>query len=275
MRSPRAANTAINGERLRKWVAEYGSYRHAVTNTTIEGWLDQFHRDDRDLAARVLDAVEFYGADRISTGFRQALRSIPGWRQDTRALRGRWRFAAFSGSAGESGDSMLHNFRIANSLDKQKYKEMFVHRSELSRLGLGKDDTIVLIDDMTATGDQVCRAWTEQFEELVHGVGRIYLIVVVAGKQAKARIGTETRISLVPVRQLEDRDGLFSDHCNHFKPADKEKILEYSKIADPEKPKGYGDCAYLLVFHHRCPNNSLPVLHRTHANWEGIFPRHD
>ena len=275
MRAPRPVNTAIDARRIRKWVGEYGGYRHAVTNITIESWLDQFRENDRDLAARILDAVDFYGQDRIAAGFRRALSSIPGWNRDRRRLRGRWRFAAFSQSAGESGDSMLHQFRLANGMDGRAYRDMFIHTSDLVRQELRAKDTVVMVDDMTATGDQVCRAWREFFAELVAGAGRVFLLVVVAGRAARDRIAEETELSLVPVQQMENRDGFFSNECVHFPAAEKDKILEYSRTADPTHPRGYGDCAYLLVFQHRCPNNSLPILHRSHAAWEGIFPRHD
>ena len=52
--------------------------------------------------------------------------------QAVRAKRkGRWRFAAMSGSAGESGDAMLYQFRIANGLDARGFNELFVSRSDL------------------------------------------------------------------------------------------------------------------------------------------------
>jgi len=99
--------------------------------------------------------------------------------------------------------------------------------------------------------------------------------VIVAGKGAKQRIGEETTLSLVPVRQMENRDGLYSDDCTHFLQAEKDKILVYSRRAYPAKPKGHGDCGYLLVFQHRCPNNSIPILHRSNRRWDALFPRHD
>lgn len=277
MRAPRPANTPVNNKRMLRWIGEYGAYRHTVTRVAIENWLRQFSPGDQDLAARVLDAIEFYGQDRIAAGYRRALRSIPGWNLDRRQLRGKWRFAPFSQSAGESGDSMLHQFRLANGMDGAAYREMFIHTSEIARQGLGAEDTLVLVDDMTATGDQVCKAWMDFFSELVAGAGRVYLIVIVAGKEAKGRIDKETNstLSLVPVRQMEGRDGLYSNECTHFSQADKDRILAYSRRAHPAEPKGHGDCGYLLVFQHRCPNNCIPILHRSTRRWDALFPRHD
>jgi hypothetical protein len=160
-------------------------------------------------------------------------------------------------------------------MDGRAYREMFIRPSDIVAQALGPEDTLILVDDMTATGDQVCKAWKDFFGELVAGAGRVFLIVVVAGKTAKERIDEETSLSLVPVRQMESRDGLYSADCTHFPQADKDKILAYSRKAHAAKPKGYGDCGYLLVFQHRCPNNSIPILHRSTRRWDGLFPRHD
>lgn len=275
MRKPRAVDTPIDAKRLKKWTDEFAGYRHSVTKTIIESWLDQFEDGDRDLAARILDSVDFYGQERIAAGFRSALQSLDGWDANPTRRRGRWRFAAFSGSAGESGDAMLHQFRLANNLNGKPHKEMFIHRSELTQQKLGPDDTVVLLDDLTATGNQVCDVWEEHFAELVAGAGRVYLIVVVAGKGARKKIKEETELQLVPTREFNLKDSLFHADCDCFSEVEKTRLLKYAKIADPKLPMGYGECGYLLVFQHRCPNNSVPILHESHSKWEGLFPRND
>ena len=275
MRRPRPANTPIDARRIRQWTDEFGGYRHSVSQTSIESWLAQFDAADRDLAARVLDAVDFFKPERITASYRSALRSLPGWNANPRNRTGRWCFVPFSGSAGTSGDAMLYNFRLANNLDGRDSDGLFIHRSELVTQKLTADDTVVFLDDLTATGDQVCKVWGEQFSELVAGAGKVYLVVVVAGKGARQQIKEKTEIRLVPGHQLELKDSLFGDHCTCFTAAEKTRLLRYSEIADDRKPKGYGDCGYLLVFQHRCPNNSVPILHENHAHWLGLFLRHD
>ncbi len=275
MRKPRAANTPIDAKRLKAWTDEFGAYRHAVTKASIESWLDQFESGDRDLGARVLDAVDFYGAERIAAGFRSALSSLEGWDKSPSQRQGRWRFVAFSGSAGKSGDAMLHQFRLANNLDGKNSDAMFIYRSELINQKLTEDDTVVLLDDLTSTGDQVTEVWDEHFAELVAGTGRVYLIVVVAGNGARKRIREKTELRLVPCHELNQKDCFFADDCKHFSDTEKTRLLHYARIADAKLPKGYGECGYLLVFQHRCPNNSIPVLHENNSKWRGLFLRHD
>lgn len=275
MKAPLPANTAINQRRFNGWLNDFHGYRHSVSQGVVEAWLNQFDRNDRDLGARVLDAVDFIGQPQIAAALRNSLNSIPGWNKAESRREGQWRFAAYSSSAGESGDTMLHHFRLANGLDSRRFKHLFVHRSELLLQGLGTDDTLVLIDDFVGTGDQVCNAWQETFAELVTGIGRVYLIVVAATRHAFDRIQSDTELTLSPSKWLDEADDLFSSKCRHFSDDEKTRILKYCRTADRNKPKGWGECGLVVVFQHRCPNDSIPILHANHSKWSGLFRRHD
>lgn len=286
MKRPLDPGTPIDAKRYKRWISRFGSYRAEVTNVTIQSWLKQFKKD-KDLGARVLDAVEFYGQSQIQAAYREALKSLPGWNVSASKREGQWRFAAMSGSAGESGDAMLHHFRVANKLDTKAFDRLFVSRSDLFRQvmlpdgdtnKLSKNDSVVLVDDFSGTGTQVCDAWNDaetSFGPLLAGVGKVYLILVAASKAAQKRISEETTISPVPAYHLHESDNVFSDRCRHFTPADRAKLLHYGKIADKDNPMGFGKCGLVVVFQHRPPNNSIPILHENHSKWTGLFPRHD
>jgi hypothetical protein len=170
VRAPSPSGTAIDARRFRRWINRFGSYRAGIINVTIQSWLEQFDMRDRDLAARVLDSIDFYGQSHVHAAFKQALAALPGWDKDATKREARWRFAAMSTSAGESGDAMLYQFRLANGLDSKSMNALFVSRSDLFRMPLlpdgdpnklGKDDVVVLLDDFTGTGKQVCDAWND------------------------------------------------------------------------------------------------------------------
>ena len=278
MKQPLPPQSPIDAKRFKLWIDHFGSYRSGITQIVIENWLGQFQKNDNDLGARILDTVEYYGQAQIHATFREALRSLEGWDASPSKRIGRWRFAAMSSSAGESGDSMLHEFRVANNLDKKLYKEMFVHRSELLKLSPTPTDTVVLLDDFSGTGSQICKAWIDPdtaFGELLAGVGRVYLVLVAASTAALNRIANETTMSVVCANKLKENDNVFSDHCKHFTKSDRTKLLHYGRIAAPTKPKGFGDCGFVVVFQHRAPNNAIPILHANNAAWSGLFPRHD
>jgi hypothetical protein len=236
--------------------------------------MDQFAIVDRDVAARLLDVVDFYSVDRISGAFRTALAALPGWCRDQRQRRGKWRFAGLSRSAGESADAMMHRFRVANRLDGKQFNDLFIHPSQILLEKLGVDDTLVLIDDFVGTGDSVCTAWEESYAELVAGIGKVYLVVVAAITDGRVRVGKETSITCMPGHELTSGDNFFAAQCGAFTNIEKDTILKYCKKAHKKEPKGYRDCGLVLTFQHRCPNNTLPIFHVDHNRWTGLFPRH-
>lgn len=275
MRKPERCSTPIDLKRYRKWVSDFNGYRHAVPEDRIRDWLQQFQDSDRDTAARLLDCVEFVNNEQIRNAFRTILVAIPGWHTQESKRQSRWRFVPYSSSAGESGDSMLHVFRHANNLASNSFNELFIHRSDLLRDKLGKNDTVVLVDDMVGIGTQVCEAWNNVFGELLTEIGQVYLIVVAACDDAIQKIADETDIALKPDRQLHDADNFFHSKCKHFRTAEKNQLLDYCESVDDTNPKGFGDCGLVLVFAHGIPNNSLPILGKTTEKWEPLFRRYD
>lgn len=275
MKQPSERGAAISPQRIRRWLDEFAAYRHQVSEPKIDRWLDQFASADRDAGARLLDSVDFIGYAQISSLFRQLVAAIPGWHKVEGKRSGRWRFVAFSGSSGESGDTMLQLFRLANSLDAKKHDKLFIHRSELLKDKLTTEDTVVLIDDFSATGDQACNSWQQIFRELLPEEPRTFLLLLGAVKDAIKRISDETELRPLVGFRLNDSDNVFARACRRFTLHEKDRLLHYCRIADAQCPKGYGDCGLLIVFPHRCPNNSIPILHANHDRWTGLFPRHD
>jgi hypothetical protein len=265
---------ALNEARYARWLAQFSGYRNPVTHGMIELWLGQFTPRDQDLAARILDAVLFIGTQKIHTDFRELVNGLEGWHKTKSKRRGRWFFVPFSGSTGESGDSMLHAFRMATSLSKKQYNDLFIHRSELVAKQPGPDDTVVLVDDFSGTGTQACGSW-QIFEELLTGGPRTVLMLVAATRRALQRIADETGMEPVCTTVLSARDDIFNGECVHFTKAEKDTVLRYCTSADRRQPRGFGEAGLLLVLAHRTPNDTIPILHTTHEEWRGLFPRHD
>lgn len=275
MKHPMHRGSAINMQRMTGWVSVFSEYRHAVTEARIDRWLNQFNQHDRDLAARVLDCVEFITNEQMSAAFRSILNRLEGWDKDEKRRRGRWRFVPFSGSAGESGDSMLHKFRLANGLNGRMYNKLFIYRSELLGEKMGPGDTVVFVDDFSGTGNQACTAWRREFEELLPDKPTVYLILIAASNAARERIEDETDLTVISHIQLTEADDIFSSRCRHFTQDERDKLLQYCRRGDKHNPRGFGDCGFVVVFTHNCPNNSIPILHVYNQRWEGLFRRYD
>lgn len=273
MNAPLAPRTPIDAKRYKVWLERFGTYRTGISAGLIDAWLSQFGQSDQDLAARLLDSVHFIGVGQLQRTFVELLGGLKGWHEESSKRKGQWYFVPFSGSTGESGDAMLHQFRMSNGLAKRKFNPLFIHRSELVAKRLGPDDTVVLIDDFSGSGDQACDSWKEFFAELLTGQPRIILMLVAATSQAIQRIANETDMEPLCGVVMKKSDNFFDNECKVFSTADKATVITYCKKADGSRPKGHGNCGLLLVICHRCPNNSVPILHASHNNWQGLFPR--
>ena len=169
---------------------------------------------------------------------------------------------------------MMHRFRLANGLDAKKYNDLFIHPSQILLEKLGPDDTLVFIDDFVGTGDSVCWAWEESFAEMVSDIGRVFLVVVAAVEDGRKKVAEETSLTCVAGHELTERDNVFAERCATFTKAEKGAILRYCERAHKNEPKGYKDCGLVVIFQHRCPNNTLPIFYAEHRKWTGLFPRH-
>ena len=168
---------------------------------------------------------------------------------------------------------MLAVFRVANRLSSSAFDDLFVYKTDLLREGLGAEDTVVFVDDFAGTGDQAETAWRESLGELLPGGPRAFLVLVAAVEQAVTRIASATPLSVRPFRRLRARENFFAPECAHFSQTEKHAVLSYCRRADTSRPRGYGDCGLLVVMAHRCPNNSIPVLHGGGPGFKGLFAR--
>lgn len=274
MKKPSDRGQSIDAVRIKDWLHIFANYRHAVSEGSVDRWLGQFQTEDRDLAARLLDSVDFITSDQITAKFRTALNSLTGWNKDTDQRQGEWRFVAYSASAGESADTMIHTFRHANGLASSRYNKHFIYKSNLPMENLGPNDTVVFIDDFSGSGRQVIENWPS-LQELLTGSPKVYLLLIAASVQAIEKIQDETDIEVLSSILLSEADGIFNDACKHFTEDEKTKLLGYCKLANLKTPKGFGDAGLVIVFSHTCPNNSLPILHASHQRWQGLFRRHN
>lgn len=273
MNTPLRRGSAINTSRINGWLSRFTNYRSTVTRGAIELWMEQFNTDDRDIAARLLDSVLYISYEAIQSNYRSLLQGIDGWDIRANHREGQWYFVPYSSSVGESGDSMLHFFRMANSLNHRQFDSLFIHRSELTSKQLGPSDTVVLIDDFSGTGKQACAAWEQFFSEILVGSPRVILLLLAATNNAINRIRQGTDMEPHCFQILDNRDNLFHSSCRHYTNTEKAQILNYCNRADKKNPRGYGDCGLMIVFSHQCPNNSISILHAKNGKWSGLFPR--
>jgi hypothetical protein len=272
MKSPKRRGGAIDDARFSEWDLNFRNYRKPPDRAAITEWLDRFATSDRDTAARILDAVEVFSEAQIQAGYKASLAKVPGWHSSAREREGRWFFVGF-GSAGESGLAMARVFREANKLTAEKFNYMFCSAAELPSKKITARDTIVLIDDFSGSGRQICNVWPT-IGELIAAEARCFLLLTAATKTALEKIKACSPLRVIPSKTLGDEEDVFSKACGHFTLAEKASLLTYCVKADKNNPKGFGSCGLLCVLSHKTPNNSIPILHVNKKAWKGLFPRY-
>ena len=274
MKQPRPTGTMVNTARKKAWHGRFLHYRYPPSLDEIGDFLSQFGANDEDVAARLLDAVEVVTRTQIEQAFQTLMENLPGWHRAKSKRKGKWRFVPYSFSSGESGDQMIAAFRQAMGMKARYYDELFIHPPKLLNQNLRGNDTVVLVDDFSGSGDQACKSWDKLFRELVGGVGTVYLMVVAATTGAQEIIKNNTDLQVLSHYNLDASDDIFSADCHHFTDEDKQAILKHCTERFPDEPRGYGECGLLFVLQHDCPNNSIPLLHKHHKNkWVPLFPR--
>jgi len=262
----------IDSPRVQSWLDRFEGYRITVTDARIRSWISNFQGNDSDLGARVLDAVTFVRYEDMEEALQYLVSALPGWNKDKTQRKGRWRFVAFSMSAGESGDLLLNKSRTALGLTSRRFDEVFIYKADLLRERLGPTDNVVFIDDFAGTGEQASRAWPGLMELLPENP-KTYLLLIAAGERAIRIIEQETKLYVRAKQVLKSTDDIFSDDCRYFTDDEKRRLLSYCRRADRRYPRGYGNCGFLFVLANKTPNNSIPVLHADHRRWVGLFPR--
>lgn len=261
-------------QRIDGWYDRFRYYRRPPSREEIASWLERFASEngDRDLAARLLDAVRIVSEEEIQIGYREALEAIPGWDRNREHREGNWVICGL-GHAGESGAEMLRKFREANRLGAERFDYLFDNVTNLVERKLTEQDTVILVDDFAGTGDQVCSYWPTHAELI--GGAKAYLVLTASTEAAITRFVDLISLEEILVSHvLEEVDNLFSGQSEVFSAEEKARLLEYCRLADKNNPKGYGDCGLAVILSHKTPNNSLPLLHANKASWSGLFPRY-
>ena len=100
MKQPAPPGTKINYARKKKWHDRFLHYRHPPTQGDIDAWVDQFDKEDKDVAARLLDSVQLVTRREMEIAFQELMKSLPGWHRSKAKRVGEWRFVPYSFTPG-------------------------------------------------------------------------------------------------------------------------------------------------------------------------------
>lgn len=183
------------------------------------------------------------------------------------------------GNASESAGRILYSFRTRNDLPRFCFE-----------IGRNHYRNVVLIDDLTITGEQASR---------YVGAGKLpvtydslYFATFFATQNAVDNISKVKEIEFLNVCVLDDRTRAFSDSSFVFSHEKMSRVRDVARLICKHyglivvngftskdllymknHPLGFGDSQQLIGFSYNTPDNVLPILWGKTGNWVDIFRR--
>lgn len=184
------------------------------------------------------------------------------------------------GNPSESGGRILYNFRTQNSLPR--------HCFEIERKHY---NNVVLIDDLTITGEQASRYVKEGKLSITYD--NLYFATFFATDKAVKNVSKVKEIEFLHACILDDRTKVFHDSSFVFSHDKMCRVREIAKsicqyyglivvnqfsskdlLYMKSHPLGFGDSQQLIGFEYNTPDNVLPIFWGETANWVNIFKRY-
>ena len=180
---------------------------------------------------------------------------------------------------GKSGSSLLYTYRIANQIAKPLVGGMasaanFVEKSE-------RPVVVVFVDDFIGTGG-TCIEGFKQFTEAIGGPDKFkehafYVATLAATSDGidTVRLKTDERLNVIEGKLHGSAERAFSPDAEIF--SNEEELQRCRSLCEnigrelePKHPLGYEDSQSLILFPHRCPNNTLPIFYKDGRKYNGV-----
>lgn len=277
-----------------------------VGRTSLDRWLANFTgealgnpEDEQALAAWLLMNFTYYTQSEVEEmckilykKFIHAKLQASPYKESSESIENKIRTilsrTAFThlGSPGESGAFVLYSFRATNKLPAELFKTMEVIKQDIST---GKIDDLVLIDDVTISGEQA----VTYIESLPDMSITTTLLTFFATQTATEKLFEDApEIKPMYVYLLDERTKLFSANSHIFSSPQSQAIKvaantlcmhygnkivkhELSEVAKymSSFPLGFDNGQQMFAFYYNTPDNTLPIFWCDSANWTPIFPR--
>jgi len=237
-----------------------------IDRIKIQIWFDNFEKEHQSLALKVLDNIIYFDESKIHQSSVNILNQIKNLKNNNLSKV----FFCNLGGPGKSGEHMKYPFKVANNLSESN----FIYLSDIKSLCVEEDITVVFLDDFIGTGNQIIAQWNKVRGDIVPDNVEVFCGVVAGFKNGITNINQNTPIKVLCHKYLSDEDMLFSDKNTTFNNKEKKILKEYCNKTGVTETEAYGKCQALVVFSHRTPNNTLPIIGAKNPRWKGLFPRY-
>jgi hypothetical protein len=241
----------------------FASFR-GVTKESIIAWLIQFESDEHAaIGLKLLGAVDYYNQMRVMSSFHVLHGMI-----ESKLSRVERYYCGF-GYSGESGSSLVREFRQAINESSDAYQSKYKHMNDVRNLNTESEVYFIMIDDVVGTGDQ-SRGYLETLKEILPDNVKLVLAPIVIPADTAYALESDYEVKIISPNYLDDTHKFFSNHYTLLTDAEKSVIKYYCEKAG-EMPTGYGDAQLTVVFSTKIPDNTVSVLRCNNSRWRGLF----
>ena len=281
---------------LRGWPTYRGKH---VSADDIRSWLEQVpsHRDQR-LLFNILRNIRFFSEAEVREKLRLSFGFLRDKLLDVSKIKGAGRtdiVITYIDGEGKSGQFYASRFAEENRIPTRSIltPSKFSHLVASYSRNYGAVGTIVVIDDIVATGDTLERklcAFVAENEIELRSLARPVVAIALAGtdvgvdrvRRAMAQfdwLDFDIRVCepLLPrYFAFERGNGIWNSNDEYERAEALCRDLGVNIY--PKSPLGFEDQGLLIVFPDTCPDNSLPIIHSPSISgaareWTPLFPR--
>lgn len=251
--------------KIQEFSDKYSSYR-GVDRLSIISWLKRFDSDeDAIVGLKLLENIDYYNTPRIHSLLKELKETL-----DLHFKENIY-FCAF-GKPGKSGDFMLSEFRMANSLGRNKYDRLFIRMDDIIKLeSEACNVVVVLLDDVCGSGEQAKDFLPKVLEITPPNVKLVFCPLIIP-LDTKKLLESEFDIDILCPSILEAKSNIFSRDNKTFTKKEKDILSKYCKRTG-SGAAGFGDMGMTVVVQRNTPNNSIPILRSNNKSWTGLFKR--
>jgi hypothetical protein len=256
-----------------------------------KSWLEQFHEQDREMAALLVNSLQLISLDKFEKGITSLVKSINTDKSTLIAL-----YCIRETKPGEhyfdiasrdslplmipSGKEVGSEGRVAHIITNlcRETGNRFLNHPSLEDLRYRECHTIALLDDLSGSGNRVNKFLRSFYShpsiKSWYSYRKIQIHIVCYAASETARKNVKKTLRRTP--KFHFRENAFSG-TSRWSKDDFESLCELCKKYGRRTRKtsmslGYNNTMGTMVFAHSCPNNVPAILWAKSAKWAPLFP---
>lgn len=264
----------MNEEQMANTLCKEEAWANGRENDIVN-WLENFQPEHRSLALQLLRNIQVYSKEDCRRWCQKLHDYLPEEIRQSPNV-----FYVGLGLPSESGSLVSYYYRTTNNLMVENFLDLSqaADANALKRLNVR---TLVFLDDFIGSGNQTIEFWRSLSSRLGQHIDTLdfYYSAFFSHRDGKTNIEKHTKFKVQTVRKLDESDKAFGVGSDFFPEYLREIIKkifrEYGERLSPSHPLGFRDGQMLIILDHNTPNNTLPVLWSSEANWFPLFKRYD